>query len=336
MTYFCKGIESQKVWNAFIEEHNSWAFFQAWQWGEVQTSFGRQIFRYGIYKEEELVGIFFTTKVVARRGTYLHVRQGPVAKNVDTHITKCVVSELKRIASAEHVDFIRMNPMIDDNPGNRQMMKDFGFIPSQLHAMDAELCWVLDITESEETLLSNMRKTTRYEIRRALQQHVEVRISTNTADLIHFRKLYDITATRHKFVKHDAIAEEFTEFVKSDQAILLLGEFNGEITTASIVFFWGDQAIYHHGASIPSKTGVSYAVQWKAICEAKRRGKKVYNFWGIAPENNNKHPWRGITLFKKGFGGRELKFIHAHDLPITWRYLFVRLLEYMRKVRKGY
>jgi lipid II:glycine glycyltransferase (peptidoglycan interpeptide bridge formation enzyme) len=77
-------------------------------------------------------------------------------------------------------------------------------------------------------------------------------------------------------------------------------------------------------------------LQWAASRDAKKRGMQVYNFWGIAPENNPNHPWRGITLFKKGFGGRNIEYIHAQDLAVSPLYIIPRTIEMVRRVVKGY
>jgi len=104
-----------------------------------------------------------------------------------------------------------------------------------------------------------------------------------------------------------------------------------------MILFYNHQAIYHHSASIPSKAPVNYLLQWEVIKEAKRRGKSVYNFWGIAPDGLDRHPWKNLTLFKKGFGGEQVNYLHAHDYPVSkLGYRFNYLVEYFRKIYKGY
>ena len=69
---------------------------------------------------------------------------------------------------------------------------------------------------------------------------------------------------------------------------------------------------------------------------AKQYGCQTYNFWGIAPVNKPKHPWQGLTLFKKGFGGYEQRFLHAHDFPLSWKYAASYAIETFRRIRRGY
>lgn len=300
---------NQADWDNYILKHAPSALFQSWKWGEVEKKLGHKVWRL-----EWPDAIAQVVKVEARRGTFLHIRHGPIGK---IH-----VDDLIKLAKHESVWFIRISPQV-------QHIEEKGFVSAPIHAMDGELCWVLDLTLPEEELLTNMRKTTRYEIRRAQKLGVTV---TKSHDLKTFFDLYDQTSSRHNFVQHKGIREEFDLL----DAELFLASYERKILAAAIILSFGDEAIYHHGASISSKVPASYLLQWEAIREAKIRGKSVYNFWGIAPENRPNHPWRGITLFKKGFGGREIRFIHAHDLPISPLYAITRTIEMGRKILKGY
>ncbi|OGG24568.1 hypothetical protein A3A79_05280 [Candidatus Gottesmanbacteria bacterium RIFCSPLOWO2_01_FULL_43_11b] len=303
-----------QIWEQFLIKYSPSALFQSWKWGEVEKKLGNKIWRL----EWEDDAIALVVKVTARRGTFLHIRHGPVVS--DKRYFKKILSDLIELAKKEHAWFVRISPQV-------QSLPDLGLVSAPIHAMDAELCWVLDLDKSEEDLLSNMRKTTRYEIKHAQEVTVE-----KTKKLERFFHLYDATSTRHKFVQHTGIREEFETL----DAELFVASHQGTDLAAAIIVYYGDQAIYRHGASLPSKVPASYTTQWEAIREAKYRGKKLYNFWGIAPEDKLNHPWRGITLFKKGFGGREIKYIHAQDLPISPLYTITRSVETMRRIVKGY
>ncbi len=181
-----------------------------------------------------------------------------------------------------------------------------------------------------------MRKTTRYEIRQAEKLGVQVRMSTDQKDIKEFLELYTKTATRQKFVPHQGITEEFRAFAPTGRALLFLGYHEKKLLSGALILFVGNQAIYHHGASVYSKVPVSVYVQWKAMLEAKKRGAALYNFWGVAPENKPKHPWWGFSQFKKGFGGREMGFLHTQDLPTSPLYVFPWVVETIRRITRGY
>lgn len=298
------------------------ALFQSSLWEAVQKNLGIPVWRF----EFGLV-----TKVTAKRGTFLHVRHGPLMLSYTPKTLHKVMDVLIPLAKKEHCWFIRMNPLIEDSEHYRKLFLSIGARPSPIHAMDGEVCWVLDLDKSEEELLAGMRKTTRYEIRKAMQLGVEVRES---ADIEQFLKLYKETAKRQGFVGHRGIAEEFEIFAKHAQ--LYLGFHQKKLLAGALIIYYENQAIYHHGASVRTDVPVSHLIQWTAIREAKRRGMKLYNFWGIAPEGAHDHPWQGITVFKKGFGGREVRYLHSQDIPISPLYIVPYMVESVRKMMKGY
>ncbi len=336
MSYRIEQISDQATWDGFVTESSPSSLFQSWPWGEVERAVGARVWRFGLFQGSQLAGVFQVFAVRARRGPFLHVRHGPIFKNQSREAWNAVLSFLRELALRERVWFVRLGPQIPDTSGYRALLLSLGVRPAPMHGMDAEFCWVLDIGKSDEELLSLMRKTTRYEIRRAEKLGVEVVVSQKDDGVAAFLELYKKTSKRHGFVPHHAVAEEFSIFSKNGRALLLAGFYEGKLLAGAVVLFYGNQAIYHHGASLPSKVPVSYLVQWRAIMEAKKRGMKLYNLWGIAPDDKQNHPWRGITLFKKGFGGREISYIHAHDYPTSPLYVVPHTIETIRRLTRGY
>ncbi len=329
-------VSSREQWDAFLKQYSPGALFQSWMWGEVAGGLGSPVERLGLWEGSTLVGILQIQKVAARRGAFLHVRHGPVLVEPGEKYWRETMELLRKKAKESHVLFVRISPHVPDTEELRGLFASMGLSPAAIHAMDAEYCWILDITQPEDELLKGMRKTTRYEIKRAGTVGVTVNVSDDQNTLGSFLGLYEKTFQRHGFVPHEGIAEEFAAFSKEKQAIMLTGSYLGEITAAAIVLFHNGEAIYHHGASIPAKAPVTYAVQWRAILEAKKRGMKQYNFWGIAPADKPDHPWQGITLFKTGFGGKAVQYLHAHDMPVSPLYALPRTIETIRRMRKGY
>lgn len=329
-------ITEVKIWEDFWNAHAPQALFQSWLWGEVVKRQLLPIVRFGLYEGPKLVGIFQVVTIKARRGTYLHVRHGPIFATQRQEYWESVLSYLKSLARKERAWFCRISPQLQDSQENHHLLKSLGLIPSAVHEVDAERCLRLSLSQTEEELLSAMRKTTRYEIRRAEKMGVHVASSTDSADLDNFFDLYKETFRRHHFVAHIGIREEFEIYNKEGKVILLLGYHEKSLLSAAIILFSGNQAIYHHGASLSSKFPVNYAVQWEAIRTAKKRGYEFYNFWGVAPLENSSHPWRGHSLFKRGFGGSEVVTIHAHDLPTSAFYPISRAIEWWEERRKGY
>lgn len=331
-------ISKKKTWEAFLKEIPSYPFFQSWEWGEVQKLLGSPIKRLGLYAGIELVGVVQVVTIRAKRGTYMHLRHGPVFKEQKKEYYDILFSHLRNMAKEEHASFIRLSPLLDPKGGDALFPWPF-FVASPIHRMDAEVCWILDITPSEEDLLKGMRKSHRYLIRKALQaKDITIQQTSNVKDMEKFLPLYKHLAERKHFVAHRGVTEEFRIFVKEEKAVLFLAKYQGKIISGALIDFVGDMAIYRHSASDETYRNIPamYLLQWEVIKEAKRRGMKQYNFWGVAPLEAKNHPWQGLTLFKTGFGGGLREYMHAKDMPLSPRYGKTFLIEMISKFKKGY
>jgi lipid II:glycine glycyltransferase (peptidoglycan interpeptide bridge formation enzyme) len=72
------------------------------------------------------------------------------------------------------------------------------------------------------------------------------------------------------------------------------------------------------------------------ILDAKIKGLKYYDFWGITTSEDKNHPWYGFTQYKKSFGGFERDYSGTYDLPLNKaKYsLYKKLRVINRKLRK--
>ncbi len=331
-------ITDKKVWETFLLERAPHTpFFQSWNWGEVQQNLGNTIFRFGLYEQDVLVGICLVVTIKARRGHYFHLRHGPLLLDFEKQFPH-FLSLFKEKTKKYHVDFLRMSPILSAGTFDLSFFRKLGFRNAPIHNMDAENTCVLDVQKTEDELLANMRKTTRYLIKKAQKMSIEIVQTTDMKDFGAFNHLYEVTSKRHGFVPHRGMKEELAIFGKDNEAVLFLAKYEGKIIAGSIIIFYGTQAIYHHAASdelfrdIPAP----YLLQWEVIKEAKKRGKQFYNFWGVVPENKQKHPWQGLSLFKLGFGGVRENSIHAQDLPLTFSYWKTFAIETAWRIKRGY
>lgn len=333
-----KVVLDKKVWEKFNLSLEDPSYFQSWDWGEVEKLKGVKVFRYGFYRNSKLEAIFQIFEIKAKRGHFLHIRQGPVILSWDKKTTKCIFDFIKEIAYKINVSYIRISPLLSMDDPIVLYLKDLGFRQSPIHNVDAENRWVLDIKPDKDFLLANMRKTTRYLIKKAQGMDIDITKSNRTEDMDEFLRIYNETALNKKFVPHSLILEEFEIFKKDNSAFVYLAKQDKNILSGALITYYGKEAIYRHGATsiVGRNTPASYLLQWKAINDAKEMGLAKYNFWGIANTDNKKHPWFGLSQFKKGFGGYKVDFIHSMDLPIKLTYWISYLIDYCTKIKKGY
>ena len=341
MEYTTVEITDETVWEAFLEKLKPHSFLHAWKWGLQYELTGSKIFRLGVQDDKKaLVAIALLIEVRARRGSFLLCPHGPLVA------PECAIEPLLatitkhsiELAKQEKCDFIRLCPLLENNAENKRLFRSLGFKNAPIH-MHPELSWMLDITKTEDELLKGMRKTTRYLIKKSEKDGVTISISTNPADIELFWPVYLETVSRQHFTPFSKqyLMQEFELFAKSGQAAFFFGHYQGEIISASIIIFYGNSGFYHHSGSTHQfeKVNSSYLLQWRAILEAKKRGCELYNFWGIAPDNRPKHPWNGLSLFKKGFGGFAEEYVHAQDYPISLKYRLNYVIETVRRIRRG-
>lgn len=345
-----KEVQNKEIWENFLEECREKTFLQSWNWGEFQKMEGNKIWRFGIYNNQNLAGVALVIKVRAKRGTFLFVPHGPVAKPESEislyQLLNILLQELRKIAAKEKASFIRISPIWERNETNNKIFQGLKFREAPIH-MHAEETWELDVRPEEEEILMGMRKTTRYLIRQAAKnKNIHIVKSRKIEDIRKFMPVYLETARRHKFVVFPEryLKNELSVFLPDDQIVIFLGKYKGEVVSVALFVFWQNMAFYHHSGSDSkfNKIPVSYLLQWEAIKEAKKRGCSVYNFWGIAPDvkdeqdiKKSKHPWAGLSLFKMGFGGTRKELVKAQDFVMKNTYWINYIIEYIRKIKRN-
>ena len=172
--------------------------------------------------------------------------------------------------------------------------------------LTADLTLQLDLQQSEQELLAQMRKNTRYYIRRAKRDGVITKTSSDPKEIKEFNRWQLYLANKHNFVpfSYEFLYQQFKTFVEDDQALLIHSYHENKLLASAFVIFYNNEAVYHYGISTPVGREMpgSYATQWAAIKEAKKRGCKIYNFWGIAPEDEPEHRLPVFLCLKEDLG----------------------------------
>jgi lipid II:glycine glycyltransferase (peptidoglycan interpeptide bridge formation enzyme) len=334
-----KTIEDKEVWEAFLITQNDANFLQSWYFGEFHKRLGHEIVRCGFYENEKIIGVMLLIVESARRGRYTIVPGGPIIDWTNKKLVDISFSEIKKIAKLYNCSFVRIRPQLVENDFSLSLFKNQGARRSPMH-LTADLTSQLDIAKTEGEIMANMRKGTRYEIRKAEKLGIKITSSTDEKLIKNFYELQLDTARRQKFVPFSFkfFDEQFKVFFEADKALIFTATYENQLLAQAFIIFYGQEAVYHYGVSTENgrKYPGAYLLQWEAIREAKRRGIKKYNFWGVAPIDSIKHRFSGVSLFKRGFGGEDVQYLHAHDLVINRQKYFVNfLIETVRKkVRK--
>lgn len=339
-----KEINNKQDWEKFFLKISEKTFLQSWNWGEFNKKMGNKIWRLGVIEKEEIIALALISKIKAKRGTYLLIQHGPVIidniKYEKKEILNILLKEFINIGNTEKASFVRMNPLWEDNKNNQSILKDQGIKNAPTHANAYEATWKLDIVMPEQEILMNMRKTTRYLIKKTLNNSdITVEKTKEISDINKYLEINKKVSERKKFVPFSDIfiENEFKIFSADNQSIFLFGKHKGKIISSALIVFWSGIAYYHQAASVSEnkKLSIPYLVIWEAIKEAKKRNCVLFDFWGyVDPKKKPKHPWAGPTLFKMGFGGYNKNYIKTQDFPLNNKYWLIYIFEKLRNIKR--
>lgn len=346
MSIIFKEITNKEQWQNFVFAQKFYSFLQSFEWGQFQILNNCKIFRIGGFIDEQLIGTALIIKIKAKRGTFLFCPHGPLVQLKEPRqFFKEFTNFLKDLGKRERADFIRLSTVLPSTKANAQLLENLGYQFAPMH-VHAETTWLLDLNKPEEELLAGMRKTTRYLIKRAETEGVKIKCDQSAAAIEKFIEMHQDHAKKNSYEPFAAayIRNLFKVFgnpfdaARDRQISLKFALFSEVIEAASVIVYYGKTAVYYLAAtnSLHPQFSPSYLLQWRSILEAKGQGCLLYNFWGISPDDNPKHPIFGVSQFKKGFGGRKLDLLHAYDLPLTKKYYLNWLVESLRRKAKGY
>jgi lipid II:glycine glycyltransferase (peptidoglycan interpeptide bridge formation enzyme) len=340
----------KQIWNDFVANHAYGHFLQSFEWGEVVLADGEKIRRIAVLDYDRIIAaVQLIIYRLPLKKSYLYIPRGPVLDwdkikekekvNQAQESLMMILDEVSKIANQENALFLRIDPEIKNSTLDKEFWQQIGFIKSSKE-MQPKMTVCLDLSKSEDELLKNMKPKTRYNIRLSLRKGVKVFISDNISDVDTFYSLMFKTSKRDKFYPH--IKRHYEDIIKilgqDGKAKLFLAKYKNKIIASTIVSFFGQKSVYMHGASDSQYRNLmsTYLLQYQAMLEAKKMGCLLYDFGGVVPEDEINHSWAGISRFKRGFGGEELKYIGAFDLPYSSsQYKLFSLTTRIRRKIKG-
>ena len=332
-------ITDKQQWDDFVTSHEEANFLHSWQWGEFHLSRGKTVVRRGVFDGDKLIGVYEGEVETARRGRHIAVAGGPIVDWTDKPAVEALVADMREQGRKYHCAFVRVRPQLEKTDESMRLFRELGLHAAPMY-LSVELAGVLDLEKSEDELLKNMRQRLRRALRKAEKNGITIEKSTDPARMKEFYDIQLQTAGRHHFIAFSEgfLTKQFAAFAEDNSAVLYTARYNGEVLAQNFMIFYGNEASYHYGVSTELGTKLSGAplLHMQAMRDARERGIKRYNFWGIVDEDDTKHRFYGVSVFKRGFGVDELRYVPAHDLilnpvkyAIDWTVETIR-----RKVRK--
>ncbi len=296
----------------FLDTQDSSLPFQFPQWAQAESRRYVEHYRFLIGRSNNRIVLFASCGILypmSRLIPYfrgLVVTRGPVATDA---VLRDALANLIELANKYGFSFMEVSPglLAGLHPDLMIAFEKGGWRPCE----DLRISFRLKLEPTEDQLLASFRKTTRYEVRRAERNGINVfRSSYTEAEVTAFLKIYYVLAERKEFradpgtLLRNVLAWLATD---SSRGTLLLAEKDGVVVAGAVIIRSGKRCWYVWGATERvGEASAGHLIQWNAIRWAKEHGCTEYDFGGYT-ENATSGP----ALFKKGFGGYVVSFISA-------------------------
>lgn len=292
--------EDLQRYTTWLQGHSEKTLWQSLEWKAYQEALGREI---RIYVGEDDGKITASAQVVIDRTTFgwttWDVPRGPMFTDVNAAIELLdfLVQEAKKYKCLQ-VTFSSLQPRTHP-----------AFRISNRHEQP-EATRIIDLTQSDEKILEQMKQKGRYNIKVAEKNGVTVEKSE---DVVSFHELLQSTSERDAFGVHGL--NHYEQFMKALPGSFLLLAYAFEHKKKPIAglmgVIWGSTGIYYYGASSYESRSLMapYALQWAAMQYCKIAGCTQYDLLGVAPPDAaDDHAWQGISAFKEKFGGELITY----------------------------
>ena len=349
------------AYDTWITSHPEGSLWQSLEWKQFQESLGREV---RIYAQKEGAQILASALVVIDRTSLgLATWDMPRGPLQDLGLrTKDLGLLLEKIVSDAKQDsclclYFSPAKLITNNQKP---------ITSSRHEQPVATR-ILDLTQSEEDILKQMKPKGRYNITVAKKNGVTIE---DSKDIDAFYALAKSTGERDQFgilpkrhyeaflnnlpgsflllarspsdpnpitaqpeIRNQKSETSHAQSSKLPTAPLRTGSAQSSPIAAFLGVAWNGRAYYYYGASDHAFRALMapYALQWEAMTRCKAAGCVSYDLLGISPpEAPATHPWAGVGVFKEKFGGNVV--LYPPEQQIVLRPVMQAMLRMKRRM----
>lgn len=283
-------------------------FTQSSHWAAVQQALGRQVyFAHG--DGWQCLAILEAGKL----GSRLYCPYGPTFTS--TAAFGVCISALKQLAKQLNVTYIRVEP-IGKITAKQLKVRGFKQAPRETQP---KYTWVKDLTKTPEKLLAEMTGTNRNLHNTAAKKGLTFKESRSVGDLNIFLDMMHEVARLTKIKPHTDHEFEViaSTLIPRNAAKLYFATHGNKPLAGALVYDSPTTRYYAHAANYHEarKLHPGSPLLTRMILDAKERGQKEFDFFGIAPPNQPKHRWVGFSRFKQSFGGHQKEYLGTWELP---------------------
>lgn len=316
------------LWDRFLEQVPSSHYEQTSRWASVKSAEGWKCSRIRVSVSGALVaGAQILYKDYGHAGRIGYVQNGPVLAGAGAAAKDRILQDISDVSRRLKCTYTAVRPPYTADIGvdleNRGYIRNPGVLPP-LHLTDATL--MLDLSKGTDSLMMEMRRTTRQQIRTSLKAGLEFSEGFREEIPVLF-DLMAATCERRGEVPIPPSSGHFENiwdhFHTEGWCRIFLVRKDAGIVCCGFVFTFGDTVrFWKYGWSGEyASVCPNYFLYWKLIEWAQRNGFRHFDIMQVDPgiaralkENTPITPELasnriyGPTLFKIGFGGNIVEY----------------------------
>ncbi|MDP3724005.1 MAG: peptidoglycan bridge formation glycyltransferase FemA/FemB family protein [bacterium] len=301
---------------------------QSWTWGEFREQTRIHVVRIGEFdKHQQFTSAMQMTlhPIPKTPWTIGYIPKGPMPSLE-------MVGLLRDVGEQHRCIFIQIEPNIEKNSESTSTLLTENLRPAA-RPLFTKFNFLLDLTPSEETILSAMHHKTRYNIRLAERKGVAITIASDKTAFDRHLMLYLETTRRQQYFGHDAhyhktlyqtLAESNSAKAESDSVkpffVQAWTPDKKTLLSSWMLLHFRETLYYPYGGSSDEHRELmaSNLVAWEAIKLGKKLGCTTLDFWGaLSPDADPTDPWYGFHRFKQGYGARHVEYVGSFDLVLN-------------------
>ena len=329
------------AWQELLGRCAAGDFLHDWSWADVAAFDGQPQRRFVAEDEGELVAIAAAqVRRLPLGRSFWYVPHGPVMDYEHPRAAervRAVAIGLREAARRDRAIAVKLEPRLERGSAPTSL---FGKLRHESQTLQVGQTRLVELAD-DETLMAGFDKDTRYAVRRAEREGVEITSASDAGNLEAIDALHALvleTQRRAGFPKPplQRYRLAWRGLASAGRAAIFEARREGTLLASAMLVIEGDRSFYLFSGSRREEKGepkryASYALQMAMMRHARAAGARVHDLWGIAPEGASPdHPWYGVGLFKKGFGGRPVVWAGTWDIVVD------RTLYRMRKMAEGW
>lgn len=309
-------------------------FLQGPHWATVQRNLGRTV-----HEQSGDGWRYLAVEESNPAGRLLYVPYGPLAVSLEAF--DAALASLSALARTCGAVFVRLEPVSSgfSAPEAAAVLRSRGLRPAPAN-LQPELSWIVDLDRDFKDVLADMKPVNRNLYRNIHKKGVTFRSSQDPAEISVLLEFLHLTAARNGFKPQsdEYLSQVAQTLMPAGAATLFVAELQGEPIAAALAYDSSDTRTYAHAALDDTHRKLSAGIPLLVtlMADAKEKGLRHVDLWGVAPADQPEHKWAGFTAFKKSFGGREVAYPGTWDLPVKkLRYGAYQLARKAAQLLKG-